>query len=79
MKLGFFTDAIGMPSSTRVMAFELVNAGILIGVYAVATMQLDMNTIGFCIALITLGFTGKLIQKPFENNANNKASTPPTS
>jgi hypothetical protein len=57
-----FSDGEGNPSSARIMAFELVNAGIFIAIVAVYRNAVTLEIIGLITSLITIGFTGKVIQ-----------------
>jgi hypothetical protein len=65
--LQFFREDNGNLSSTRLMAFEVVNAGLFISIYSVMANNLTVSIISLALSLVTLGFTGKLVQKPFEN------------
>lgn len=77
----FFKEAgTGQLSSTRLMAFECVNVGLFIAITAAtkasAEKPLDMNMLWLVFGLVTLGLTGKLIQKPMESDLNAPADPP---
>jgi hypothetical protein len=57
-----FSDATGVPSTTRLLAFELVNAGIFISIVAVYRNNVTIELIGLITSLITIGITGKVVQ-----------------
>jgi hypothetical protein len=59
----FFEEANGQFSGTRLMAFECVNVGLYL---ALTTPMKDLN-VGLIFGLVTLGLTGKLVQKPMED------------
>lgn len=60
-----FSDGDGNPSSTRLMAFELVNAGIFISIVSVYRNNVSIELIGLITSLITIGITGKVAQSTF--------------
>lgn len=63
-----FGDGDGNISSTRVMAFEIVNAGIIIALFAAFSGNVNIEMIGLASTMITLGLTGKVIQHRTETN-----------
>ena len=63
-----FSDGEGNPSSTRILAFELVNAGIFISIVAVYRNNVSLELIGLITSLITIGFTGKVAQGALVEN-----------
>jgi len=65
-----FGDGEGNISSTRVMAFEIVNAGIFIACFAAVSGNVSIEMIGLASTMITLGLTGKVIQHRTEVNGN---------
>lgn len=67
----FFKEAgTGQLSSTRLMAFECVNVGLFIAVYSSNAGKIDGNTLALVFGLVSLGLTGKLIQKPLEGKGD---------
>jgi ABC-type uncharacterized transport system permease subunit len=66
----FFAEDNGNLSGTRLMAFEVVNAGIFIAVFCTIQNKLDATVISLSLSMIATGLTAKLVQKPFEENMN---------
>ena len=64
-----FSDGSGNPSSTRLLAFELVNAGIFISIVAVYRNNVSLELIGLITSLITVGITGKVAQSTLAEKA----------
>ena len=60
----------GEGSMMRLLSFMLVTGGIILGMYATFTHQLDLNTITYSLSMITLGLGGKIIQKGQEIKAD---------
>lgn len=75
----FFKEAgTGQLSSTRLMAFEVVNVGLFIAVNStLGGKTVDSNTLALIFGLVTLGLTGKLIAKPLEAKGNGDAPASP--
>lgn len=74
--LGFiklvFSDGEGNPSSGRIMAFELVNAGIFIAIVSVFKENVTLELIGLITSLITVGITGKVVQSATSEKVEEK-------
>jgi hypothetical protein len=64
--LQLFSEDNGQLSGTRLMAFEVVNAGIFVAVFNTVNNRIDASVISLALSLIGTGLTAKLVQKPFE-------------
>ena len=64
--LQLFSEDNGQLSGTRLMAFEVVNAGIFVAVFNTVNNRIDASAISLALSLIGTGLTAKLVQKPFE-------------
>ena len=62
----FFTEDNDRLSMTRLLAFECVQAGLAIILLAGWHNSITMEILEAAGMLVVLGFTGKLVQKPFE-------------
>jgi len=68
--LGFFTEDNGHLSSTRLMAFQIVNTGLFLAMYGVISGKADAALIALVLSLVSMGFTAKLVQKPLEEKTD---------
>ncbi len=68
----FFQEDNGHLSSMRLMSFEIVNTGLFIAVFSVIQGKIDFAIISLILSMITLGLTGKAVQKSEEE----KVETP---
>jgi len=65
--LEIFQESNGNMSSMRIMSFEIVSAACIIAVYLAVAGKVSVETAGMVAAMLTIGLTGKAVQKGQEN------------
>ena len=64
-----FQESNGNLSSMRVMSFEIVTTACLLALYLAYSGKVSVETAGMVAAMLTIGLTGKAIQKGQENKS----------
>lgn len=62
-KTGFFEESPGVSSQMRLMSFISLLAGIGLAFFAIASNQIDLNTVSLVFIFIAGAFAPKALQK----------------
>jgi len=63
---GILQEDNGNTSTTRILSFVIVAAGLAVGIVPAIMGTLDNNTVILSLGLVTLGYTGKVVSKGLE-------------